>query len=134
MKNLFTHTIYLFFLGMFICLGSTLAQSNNEEEITLSIKAGSSKELSSLFENNVELNINGNEGDYSKNQAELIIRDFFKKFPPADFDIVHKGKSGNQINYFIGTYKSAGSNFRMLIKCKAVKGENRIYSMDINKE
>lgn len=134
MKNLFTHTIYLIFLSTFICLGSAFAQSSNEEEITLSIKAGSSKELSSIFENNVELNINGNEGDYSKNQAELIIRDFFKKFPPVDFDIVHKGKSGNQINYFIGTYKSTGSNFRMLIKCKSVKGENRIYSLDINKE
>jgi len=134
MKKIFTHTIYLILLSMLCCVGSSWAQDSNEDEIALSIKAGSSKELSSFFESNVELNINGNEGDYSKNQAELIIRDFFKKFPPLDFEIVHKGKSGNQINYFIGTYKSSGADFRILIKCKVIQEENRIYSMDFNRE
>ncbi|WP_215226474.1 DUF4783 domain-containing protein [Echinicola shivajiensis] len=135
MKKLITHTFYIF---MFAILASTqpawAQSSDHEKSISISLKAGSSRDLSAMFENNVELNINGNEGDYSKNQAELILRDFFKKFPPEEFDIVHKGKSGSQILYYIGSYQSSHGNFRTLIKCKLKDDNIRIYSMDFNKE
>ncbi len=108
--------------------------SDYEKSISISLKAGSSRDLSAMFESNVELNINGNEGDYSKNQAELILKDFFKKFPPEDFNIVHKGKSGSQIQYYIGSYQSSHGNFRILIKCKIKDDDILIYSMDFNKE
>ncbi|AWW30799.1 DUF4783 domain-containing protein [Echinicola strongylocentroti] len=119
---------------MILCGSSAWAQRQDAEEIAISIKAGSSKDLAVYFDRNVELSINGNEGDYSKNQAELVIRDFFKKFPPSDFDIVHKGSSGSQIEYFIGTYDTTGTKFRILIKCKKEGGGSSIYSMDITKE
>ncbi|QDH81496.1 DUF4783 domain-containing protein [Echinicola soli] len=118
-----------------IFLGSSAwAQHDDSKEIAISIKAGSSKDLAAFFDRNVELSINGNEGDYSKNQAELVMRDFFKKFTPSDFDIVHRGTSGNQIEYFIGTYDSTGTKFRILIKCKKDSDGCSIYSLDITKE
>ncbi|GGF28667.1 hypothetical protein GCM10011339_16070 [Echinicola rosea] len=118
-----------------IFMGSSVwAQQDDPEEIAMSIKAGSSKDLAAFFDRNVELSINGNEGDYSKNQAEMVMRDFFKKFSPSDFDIVHRGTSGNQIEYFIGTYDSSGTIFRILIKCKKDDKGCSIYSLDITKE
>ncbi|AGA77428.1 hypothetical protein Echvi_1157 [Echinicola vietnamensis DSM 17526] len=118
-----------------ILMGSSVwAQHDDSKEIAISIKAGSSKDLAAFFDRNVELSINGNEGDYSKNQAELVMRDFFKKFAPSDFEIVHRGTSGNQIEYFIGTYDSAGTKFRILIKCKKDSGGCSIYALDITKE
>ncbi|WP_236252733.1 DUF4783 domain-containing protein [Echinicola sp. 20G] len=134
MKNLITRAFFLLLAGLILCNLPAWSQTGDVEEIAISIKAGSSKDLSAFFENNVELSINGNEGDYSRNQAELVIRDFFKKFPPSDFEVVHKGKSGSQIHYFIGTYDSAGIDFRILVKCKQDDNEKKIYSIDINKE
>ncbi|MDN3668991.1 DUF4783 domain-containing protein [Echinicola jeungdonensis] len=135
MNKIYKYILFTLFFGLFLYLpDSSLGQGQPVEEISLSIKAGSSKALSSYFGENVELSINGNQGDYSKNQAELVIRDFFKKFPPSNFDIVHKGKSSNQIQYFIGSYQSKEIQFRLLIKCKLNKESPRIYALDINKE
>ncbi|UCS94426.1 DUF4783 domain-containing protein [Echinicola marina] len=135
MKNLITHTFCIFIIVILAGTQLSWAQSSDyEKTISISLKAGSSRDLSDMFENSVELNINGNEGDYSKNQAELILKDFFKKFPAEDFSIVHRGKSGSQILYYIGSYQSAHGNFRVLIKCKEKNDNISIYSMDFNRE
>ncbi|WP_018472586.1 DUF4783 domain-containing protein [Echinicola pacifica] len=134
MKHFFTITFLLVAMGFFLYSPEAEAQDKDADEIALSIKAGSSRELSSFFDEEVQLTIIGNEGDYSKNQAELVIKDFFKKFPPVDFEIVHRGKSGTSIAYFIGTYQSNSLSFRMLIKCKKDKNDNNIYAIDITKE
>ncbi len=105
--------------------------SKENETILASFKTGSSKELSKHFEQGVELNINGNQGEFSKNQAELVVRDFFKKYPPENFEIIHESFSGEQIKNFIGTYTSLGDSYRILIKGKIFREEFRIYSLEI---
>lgn len=128
--------IITFLLLGALCIDTPIAlsQSGENDPIAKSIKSGSSRELSRYFGSSVELTINGNQGDYSKNQAEVVMKDFFKKFSPTDFKIVHKGKSGNQIQHLIGTYKSKNTDFRVLIKTKVSGKSTLIYSMEINRE
>lgn len=110
----------------------TFAESEcGNEVIFISFKNGSSKELARHFENGVELNINGSQGEFSKIQAELVIRDFFKKYPPENFEILHEGFSGEQIKHYIGTYTSMGEAYRILIKGKIYQEDYRIYSLEI---
>ncbi|ERM84037.1 hypothetical protein P872_00585 [Rhodonellum psychrophilum GCM71 = DSM 17998] len=101
------------------------------ENISNFFSAGSSKDLARFFDNGVELNINGDQGEFSKIQAELVLRDFFKKHPPKDFQIIHKGGVENQIQYFIGNYTSPNSQFRILIKIKSSLDVLRIFSLEI---
>lgn len=106
----------------------------NIDEISTALKDGSSRELVKFFDNSIELNLVNKQSDYSKNQAEIVMRDFFKKFPPNDFEIIHKGESTENIRYFIGKYESRGTNFRILIKSKLEKRNHlKIYSMDFTK-
>ncbi|WP_076498457.1 DUF4783 domain-containing protein [Belliella pelovolcani] len=105
----------------------------NNEVIMTTFKTGSSREIARYLEQGVELNINGNQGEFSKNQAELVLRDFFKKYPPENFEIVHESNSGEQIKNYIGTYTSMGDPYRILIKGRLIRDEMRIYSIEIMK-
>ena len=101
------------------------------DDISSYFSTGSSKDLAKFFDNGIELNINGDHGEFSKIQAELVLRDFFKKHPPKDFQIIHKGGVENQIQYYIGNYKSINSQFRILIKIKSNISVLRIFSLEI---
>ena len=78
--------------------------------------------------------MNNGTGDYSQNQAELILRDFFRKFPPKDFEVIHKGESKENLWYLIGNYESEEADFKVLVKGKQNNGHLKIYSMDFKKE
>jgi uncharacterized protein YxeA len=123
--------LFSFFVILSLSLFTFANPELKNEEIFLSIKNGSSKDLARHFENGVALNINGNQGQFSKNQAELVIRDFFKKYPPEDFEILHEGYSGEQLKHYIGTYTSLGEAYRILIKGNVYQETYKIYSLEI---
>ena len=49
------------------------------DPIVSAIQGGSSSDLARYFFPTISLNINGQQGEYSKNQAEIVLKDFFKK-------------------------------------------------------
>ncbi len=104
------------------------------EDVAGLFRSGSSKDLARFFDSGIDININGNHGDYSRNQAELVMRDFFKKYPPEDFQLVHRGNNSEPLVYYIGNYKSETCLFRIFIKGKKQDELIKIFSMDIVKE
>jgi len=105
------------------------------ENISKAIKDGSSKELAPHLDAAVEIKLGDIRGDYSKSQAELVMRDFFKKYPALDFIILQRGESSEHIHYIIGTYRSASDSFKVLVKTRA-KADNllKIYALEFTKE
>lgn len=97
------------FLFLFIVSG-VFAQS--EENIVVALKSGNAKEIAKYFGTNVNLKILNQEDIYSKNQAEMIIKDFFTKNPVKNFTAKHNGTSKNGAQYTIGTLVTANGNFR----------------------
>lgn len=110
------------------------AQNKMIEEIVPIIKAGSSRDLAKFFDNTIELNMNTVQGDYSRSQAELVVRDFFKKFPPKDFQVVKEGETASNIRYYIAYYTCQEQTFRVLIKTKELKDKPVIFSIDFKKD
>lgn len=133
MKNLLRR---LAFLPVLVCiaLGPSFGIAQSQEEIISTIGSGSSRELAKYFNNTLALNMNNDSGDYSSNQAELILRDFFRKFPPKDFEVVHRGESRETLWYFIGNYESEEANFKVLVKGRQENERLKIYSMDFRRE
>jgi len=127
--------LYTFILTVILVTAyPAIAQNHIHDEIVPVFKSGSSKDLVRYFDNTVELNMNGSQGDFSKNQAEVVVRDFFKKNPPIDFQIVHQGESGSNIRYYIAYYISPEQNYRVLIKTKGTKEKSLIYSLEFKKD
>lgn len=135
MKNYFS----ILLLFTLIC-GFSLAEFKppheliSIEDVAGVFRSGSSKDLARFFDSGIDININGNHGDYSRNQAELVMRDFFKKNPPEDFQLVHKGNNSEQLVHYIGNYTTETCLFRIFIKGKKQQELIKIFSMDIVKE
>jgi hypothetical protein len=140
--------LLIFLLGVIGLISSELrAQA---ETITnaaqAAIRLGDSKELARHFNALVELKIQDanmsktNTKDYSKTQAEYILKEFFRDNPPQSFEYIHKGssKEGN-LSYVIGKYTCRDRNnktgsFRVFMKLKQQNGNYVIDVIDFSKD
>lgn len=100
----------------------------------VSIKAANSKELVQYFNDVVEIGFNGEKNSYSKTQAEFVMKDFFKKYPPTEFLYEHQGSSKEDVKYAIGNYTYNGGKYRVYILIKQFKGVYLIDTIDFSEE
>ena len=132
-------SIRYYFLGISLIFVLTLsleakAQSEVINNIRAALKAGSSKEFVKNFNTMVELNFEGEKSNYSKSQSELVLKEFFKKYPPTDFQYIHQGSSKQGLTYVIGKYTFESGSFRVWILIKKF-GENYLVdSIDFSRE
>ncbi len=98
--------------------------TNAIEEIIVSLKSGNSSQLSTYFDNTVEITLPEKSNSYSRNQAEVIIRDFFTLNQVKNFEILHKGGNMGSL-YCIGTLITKNGIFRTTIYLKQ-KGDRQM--------
>lgn len=128
------------FLSAFLVFSSAKANVsfNAQDEVInnvrLAMKTGSSKELSQYFGSIVELNFDGEKSSYSKSQAEFVLKDFFKKNPPVNFEYIHQGSSKQGFRYVIGNYSVQGSSFRVYILFKKDEDSYYVDTIDFTRE
>ena len=112
MKANLKYLVILFFLFSF-------KGSNNLDSIIMSIESGNSTRLSAFFDSNLEISLPDKSNNYSKVQAELILKDFFKLHQVKRFEVVHTGDNiGAQ--YCIGNLYTRNGTFRTTLYIKQV--------------
>jgi len=117
----------IIFSGIFCNI--VFAQKDLNPKIASAIKSANSRDLSLYFNNPIDLTTPGNEGTYSKAQAEMIVRSFFQKYPPSSFTFNHQGNSNDGSQYAIGTYKSGTTVFRTYLLLKMISGQPLIHQL-----
>lgn len=125
--------IFIFLVGAMASIQAN-GQSSRFDDIRLAIKSGDSKALVKYFDAIAGLTTDSEEGSYSKNQADFVLTNFFKKYPPAGFVYNHQGASPGGVKYTIGTYKSGSVSFRVYMKLKKVGEEYVINTLGFTKE
>ena len=134
--NLYTKIVPLFILLSLFLTKSVSIPDNFDDiprDIAIAFKVGTAKELSRFFNENLELEVEGKENVYSKSQAERIMDNFFTKYPPKDFEFVHKvGKEEAQ--YAIGKLTTFNGNFRVVMLLKNKNGKKLIHQLRIENE
>lgn len=103
-------------------------------QVTETIKAGSAKELTKFLNPTVDVTIEGKVENYSKAQAEFVIRDFFKAHPPSEFTIIHQGQSKGGQPFAIGQYKSQNDTYRVWMKLKSSDNQQFIQEISFVKQ
>lgn len=114
--------------ALFLFLGQPaqmLGQSAELGQISAAIKSGNAKSLAEFFDTSLEITILNQEGSYSNSQAEAVVKNFFSKNTPSDFQIIHKGDSGGNSKYAIGKLQTANGTFRTYIYVKQ-KGDRQL--------
>jgi hypothetical protein len=100
------------------------------DEIISSLKTGNSTKLANYFNQNVELVVLENESVCSKSQAQQVISDFFSKYPPQKFTIIHQGGKGDS-NYAIGSLETQNGKFRVYFLIKTINQVSFIHQLRI---
>ncbi|ABG60963.1 hypothetical protein CHU_3730 [Cytophaga hutchinsonii ATCC 33406] len=98
------------------------------ENIRVSIKMANSKELTTFMGDMVEIQLpDQDRNNYSKTQAEFVLRDFMKKYPPTNFTYIHKVLDKEDFKFTIGEYVYAGGSMRITM---VIKPSNSKYQID----
>jgi hypothetical protein len=98
------------------------------------IRTGKAKDLAQFFNESVELNFIDQKKNYSRTQAEFVLKGFFEKYPALDFHYVHKTTSQGGFEFTIGTYTHSGGRFRVNMLIKQANGRYLIDMLDFEQE
>jgi hypothetical protein len=109
---------FILLVGILSSATEKLAGQDLTNTLTTCIKEGDVATLSEYFQATVDIGLPGKDQDYSKTQAEMVLKDFFKNYPCKDFKLESSGDSENQTFHIIGTYQSTQEKYQVLILLK----------------
>jgi hypothetical protein len=118
-------------ISLILLLVSFAAYAENvPPELIVAFKTGDATKLAGYFNKSVELTFFDKEEIYSKTQAEMIMRDFFKQHPPTQFKILHQGGKDNS-KYAIGNLICGSNSYRITFLIKTEEGTLYIHQLRI---
>ncbi len=123
--------LWVFILGAGF---SASAQSEIFTPMRDAIKANDATALVRSFAQSVDINLEGNINTYSKAQSEFVLKEFFRKHPVNDFNIVHVGSSKGGLQFCIGKYVSGSDSYNVLMRVRQVGSENLVHEISFVKE
>jgi len=114
-----THRLLLSWLLILVTYTSVFSQSGVLNSIVAALKSGDVAGVSKFMDNVVDITMNNNQSTYSKTQAEMVLRDFFGKNAPKNFNLEHTGNSADQTSFYsIGYLLTSGGKYRIYIFLK----------------
>lgn len=129
-----TFLVWLVYVAGLLLSADSFSQAEVIDQVKEAVKAGSAKELAKYFSQTIDVTIEDKVENYSKAQAEFVLRDFFKAHPPNEFNIIHQGSSKGGQPFAIGQYKSGANTYRVWMKIKIVSKEQLIQEISFVKE
>lgn len=115
-------------------LVSSMAMADSFDDVVNAIKTSNVKEISRFLNSNVELTINNNEGVYSKQQAEMMLKNFFSQHTFKSISIQHRGSSAQGAQYAIANYETTQGKYRVYIFMKDGGNGLFVHEMRFEKE
>ena len=105
------------------------------EDMANAIKNNRVSDMVKYFDNFVPITINNNQSVYSHNQAEVVLRDFFDKNIPQDFNVQDNGSPDKFSKFMIGTLTDMkGVKYSVYILMKLKDGNYLLQEIRLNKE
>ncbi len=107
-------TIFILSIGLSLVSFNNI---NELDEVIAALNNGNATEMGKYFDETVDISLPDKSDSYSKAQAVLILKDFFKNAAVKSFEIKHKGDNGNDI-FCIGTLQTKNGNYRTTVFMK----------------
>ena len=104
------------------------------DDIATAVRSGNPKNISKYFIENIEMKMIDKEQVYSKQQGEMILKDFFGKHPVKAFTVAHKSEPKNGSQYVIGQLETSNGKFRTFFLIKTTGDKTLIQQFKIENE
>jgi hypothetical protein len=121
-------------LSLLTLVSLTAMRADIFDTVVQTLKSGQAKEVAKYFNTNVALTMLNDEGIYSKQQAEVIMKNFFSQNPPKNVTIQHRGASAGGAKFAVAIYECAQGNFRAYIFMKDAGNGMLIHELRIEKD
>lgn len=109
--------------------------ANPLEDMVNAIKNNRVADMMKYFDNFVPVTINNVQAIYSRNQAEVVLKDFFDKNTPKGFNTMENGAPDNTSKFLIGNFDAvSGSKFSVYVLMKLKDGSYIVQDLKVNKE
>ena len=95
------------------------------EEVVSAMRSGNASQLSKYFDNRVDISLPNKSDNYSRSQAEMILKDFFNSNEVKTFTVKHKGENSDGSQFCIGLLQTRNGNFRTKLYMKQ-KGDKQV--------
>jgi hypothetical protein len=112
---------------------SSFSPNYTIDDVLKAIRSGNASELAKYFDTRVDISLPGNSDNFSKNQAEMILRDFFANNSVKGFQVKHKGEN-NGSQFCIGVLQTKNGNFRMKLYMKQKGNEQVVQEIAFQEE
>jgi hypothetical protein len=134
MKMLFRIATIAVALG--VTLGTAAHAQSAEDvfgKVEAAMRSGDASALSANFNPTIELSIDNKGQDYSKNQAQFVIKEFLQANPVVSFSFSHRGNSGTNY-YAVGNYVTARGTFDVNVLIKKFGAVYQVHQLRIERE
>lgn len=109
MKKIVTLTCAALFF-----MATAFTQASGIDDVINALRNGNATELSKYIDNNIELAMPSKTDHYSRQQAIVILQDFFSNNGVKGFEMKHKGDNGGS-QFCIGTLSSRSGPYRTTV-------------------
>jgi uncharacterized protein DUF4783 len=82
------------------------------DDVAAAMRSGNAGEISKFFDSRVDLSFPDKSDNYSKTQAEMILKDFFASNQVKGFQIKHKGENKDGSQFCIGLLQTKTRDYR----------------------
>jgi hypothetical protein len=103
---------------------SSFSVSYSIDEVLAALKSGNASQLAKYFDSRVDISLPNKSDNFSRNQAEMILKDFFASNEVKSFQVKHKGEN-NGSQFCIGVLQTKNGNFRTKLYMKQ-KGDQQV--------
>lgn len=121
--------VILMFPGERTLLAPFPPQDQAMKMITGCLRKGDARTLSGFFTSTIDIGLPEKDNSYSAAQGELVMKEFFKKYPPSDFTVNQQESPSGNTYYTIGTYVSGSRKFKTLVYLKKEENDWKIHKL-----
>ncbi|RYG49071.1 MAG: DUF4783 domain-containing protein [Chitinophagaceae bacterium] len=103
---------------------SSFSVDTSIDDVLSALKSGNAAQLAKYFDTRVDISLPNRSDNFSRNQAEMILKDFFASNEVKTFVVKHKGENAGA-QFCIGLLQTRNGNFRTKLYMKQ-KGTQQV--------
>jgi hypothetical protein len=132
-------TIFSLLLACIYAIIPSTAYSQDDESKVLftsigdDLKSGDAATFAQWFAEDMEVDVMGNAGVCSRSQARQLMKNFYERYTPKSFSIVHMSGS-LPMRYCIGNLIAGGERFRVTLFVKTQRETHQLQQIRIEKD
>lgn len=124
-------------LTALVCLLSLRLAAQANDPLALletDLQTPNAVQLAKWFNDDVEVGIDGEKASYPRDQAEIVVNDYFRKHPGKGFTILHSASENANMKYMVGRYLANDGPVKVYVLMSKENGRFQISMLDFSKE